>query len=67
MDELTKFVIERMDKHEERMGGKIDAVHADLKKDIGELQAFKNRVLGMAALAGGIGSLFVEIVAKHFI
>lgn len=54
MDENTQFLIERIDKVEERLLRKLD-----------DLQAFKNKLLGMALLAGGIGSAIVDVVIRH--
>lgn len=54
MDEQTIFLLERMDDMEERLVEKIDA-----------LTAFKNKLMGMAVIAGGVGSAVIEVIFKH--
>lgn len=53
MDENTRFIIERMDDLEQRLMARIDV-----------LEAWRNRVIGLGVVAGGIGSLIMEIVLK---
>lgn len=53
MDENTQFIMERMDKLEERLVKKID-----------DLQAFKNKIMGMAMIAGAVSSALIQAVFK---
>jgi hypothetical protein len=59
MDANTKFLIQRMDAMELRIMAKIDP-----------LAAFQNRLMALAGLAGivagGVGSLAVQLIVKHF-
>lgn len=54
MNDDTKYLIRRMDQLEARL-------MAELKP----LQEFKNKLIGMGVLAGGIGSLLIEYIKKH--
>ena len=56
VDENTRFIIKRMDVLERRIMDKIE-----------DLQGFKNKVLGVALISGGLGSIFVELVIKKFL
>lgn len=53
MDDNTRFIIERMDDLEQRLMARIDI-----------LEAWRNRVIGIGVIAGGVGSLIMEIVLK---
>lgn len=55
-DENTRFLIKRMDVLERRIMDKIE-----------ELQNFKNKAIGMAVIAGGIGSFVMELAMKLFL
>lgn len=51
--EDVRFLIKRMDTMESRIVEKIDA-----------LQAFKNKLIGIAIIAGSIASILVELLHK---
>lgn len=55
MDDNTRFIIERMDDLERRLMARIDV-----------LEAWRNRVIGLGIIAGGIGSFIMEVVLKKF-
>lgn len=54
MDADIKYLLTRMDLLEHRLIHKIE-----------ELQSFKNKVVGMAIVCGGIGSMIVQIAVKY--
>lgn len=54
MQEDTRFLLRRMDTLEQRVMDRID-----------RLEAFKNRLLGMAFLGGGVAGLIIDLIAKH--
>lgn len=58
MDETTKYLIERMDTM------KLEIRHdiAQLSKELRELQNFRQRTLGMAALISFIGAGAVDLI-----
>ncbi len=58
MDENTRFLIERIDQSKSDLMGEIQ----ELRKAVDALTAFKNRVVGMALVAGGIGSAVFEVI-----
>lgn len=55
MNEDTRFILKRM-----------DALEGRLMDELKEIQAWRNRVIGMAIVAGGVGSVLVEMAIKHF-
>jgi len=55
-DENTRFIIKRMDALEHRIMDKIE-----------DLQGFKNRVMGVALVCGGLGSFIVEVILNKLL
>lgn len=60
----TRFIIERMDSDFREMRIYHDKKFEALAQKIDDLQSFKNRVVGMAMMAGAVGSLVVNLVVK---
>lgn len=58
MDDNTRFIIERMDDSEQRVLSRIDA----LIDRINNLEAWRNKVVGVGLIAGGVGSLLMEVM-----
>lgn len=73
MDTNTRFLLKRMDDNFSELRRHVDDKfkHAEQKfenvsQKIDDLQAFKHKVMGMACMAGGVGSLVVNLV-MHFL
>jgi len=58
LDDNTRFIIERMDDSEQRVLSRIDA----LIDRINNLEAWRNKVVGVGLIAGGVGSLLMEVM-----
>lgn len=73
MDTNTRFILKRMDDGFRELRQHVDAKFSqaedkfeNVSQKIDDLQAFKHKVMGMACMAGGIGSLVVNLV-MHFL
>jgi hypothetical protein len=66
MHEDTKFILERMDYMRQELLEEFEKVRGELKT----LEEFRQKVSGIAVvagvIAGGIGSLAMQIVLKRF-
>lgn len=65
MDENTKYILQRMDQFEERMMEEIRGVENRVLPELKELQAFKNKIMGMSFIFGALGSLIINFLIKH--
>lgn len=54
MDSNTKFLIKRMDQLESR-----------IMMELKELQAWKNRAMGIIMVAGAVTSVIISFAVKH--
>lgn len=69
MDTSTRFILRRMDQgftsmqeHVDKRFEKAEEKFENLSQKIDDLQAFKNKVVGMACMAGAISSFVVNLV-----
>jgi len=64
MDENTRFIMELMNRNQESLIKELKSVRRELLAKIDRLESFRNKVIGMATLAGGIAGTIVEVVLK---
>lgn len=64
-DENIRFLVSRMDSGFRDLRNHTDEKFNSLSQKIDDLQAYKNRLVGMAVLAGGIGSFAMNFVMKY--
>ena len=75
MDENIRFLVQRMDECFDRMHDRITELESAMRSEIKEidsaikaLEDFKNRVVGMATvagvIAGGASSLIIQYILK---
>jgi len=60
MDENTRFLMGYISDMETRIREDIKVLRLELQ----DIQAFKNKLLGMALVAGGAAGLVVEVILK---
>lgn len=63
-DANTRFILKRMDDGFLSLREHMDKKYDSLSHKMDELQAFKNRVVGMAIVAGAISSFAINLIMK---
>lgn len=64
MDDDVKYLIERIDKLEERSVERINAVEERLAAKIDKLEGFRNKIIGVASLTGGVAGILADLFIR---
>ena len=60
----TKFLLERMDSDRRESKQEHAALRSELLEKIDPIEAFRNKILGMAIIGSGVTSIIVAVVSQ---
>lgn len=64
MDANTRFLLEQLNEAKKEIREDIRALSEELREDIKQLQSFRQRLMGMSAIAGVLTAGAVEFVVQ---